>query len=72
MGLALIVPEKTVTQKNLTELRSYVITKLRTDQIQFSPTFSKRSYNKKRDKGFFFSFFIVSVYQYMCKCYFDT
>ena len=30
--LATIVPEKTVTQKNLTELRSYVITELRTDQ----------------------------------------
>ena len=42
--LAIIVPEKTVTQKNLTELRSYVITELRTDQIQYSPTFSKRGY----------------------------
>ena len=36
--LAIIVLEKTVTQKNLTELRSYVIMELRTDQIQYSPT----------------------------------
>ena len=42
--LAIIVPEKTDT-KNLTELRSYVITELRTDQIQYSPTFS-RGYKK--------------------------
>ena len=34
--LAIIVPEKSVTQKNLTELRSYVITELRTDRIQYS------------------------------------
>ena len=32
-------------RKNLTELRSYVITKLQTDQIQYSPTFSKWGYN---------------------------
>ena len=41
-NLALIVPEKTVTQKNLTELRSYMIMELRTDQIQYSPTFYKK------------------------------
>ena len=38
-SLAIIVPEKTVTQKKLTELRSYVITELRTDQIQYCRTF---------------------------------
>ena len=43
--LAIIVPEKTLTQKKLTELRSYAITELRTDQIQYSPTFSKRGHN---------------------------
>ena len=53
--LAIIVPEKTVTQKNLTELRSYLITELRTDQIQYSPTFSKWGYkdgNSPREKTF--------------------
>ena len=43
--LAIIVLDKTVTQRNLTELRSFVITELRTDQIQYSPTFLKRGYN---------------------------
>ena len=41
--LAMIVPVKTVTPKIL---RSYVIMKLWTDQIQYSPTFSKRGYNE--------------------------
>ena len=48
--LAIIVPEKTVTQKKsygITELRSYMITELPTDQIQYSPTFSKWGYNYK-------------------------
>ena len=50
--LAIIVSEKTVTQKNLTELRSYVITELRTDQIQYSPTFSKWGYNNFTSIGY--------------------
>ena len=45
--LAIIVPEITVTQKNLTELRSCVITELRTDQIQYSPIFSSGAINKQ-------------------------
>ena len=52
--LAITVPEKTVTQKNLTELQSYVITELRTDQIQYSPTFGaiiKHEQKAKRAAG---------------------
>ena len=49
--LALKISEKTVTQKNLTELRSNMATELRTDQIQDSPPFSKRGYNKWKIKS---------------------
>ena len=44
--LAIIVPEKTVKPKYPTELRSYVMTELRTDQLKCSSRFSKRGYNK--------------------------
>ena len=47
--LAIIVSEKTVTQKKsygIKALRSYVITELGTNQIQYSPTFSKWGDNK--------------------------